>query len=574
MRGRFTAALAAAVLVAIVGAGLAPAPPVAAASRTTVPTRIPAEPMSPKKGLLQQHLTTGRAVARAMPQVASSVTCDSTGRTVASPNIGASRNNLNGIAAVAPNDVWTVGTYINGSSVFQTLAEHWDGSAWSVITTPNVGAGNNVLAATAALSAGDVWAVGFSRPDNSSAAQPLTEHWNGNGWTVVPTPPRTSASSIALYGVSADASNDVWAVGIAFDSQYSAQPFVLRWNGSVWAVAVAPVAQVRTGGLNLSGLNGVKVLSANDVLVVGDGADFTGTTQVSPDTAFSNRWNGSFWSSISVPVHPNSDFLIDVQGTANDLWTVGGQGQAGSTTSDNVLIEHLTGTGWTDSPGATPGLSANLFGLGYLAADNIYAVGVSATANPGTAGELDSTVIERWNGSNWSLVSSENPSANDGLVAIAAISANDVWTAGFMTLNGYPQTLTEIVCALPVVTNVVPSSGTAGTTVAITGSGFSRAIDVEFGSTPAFTFHVVSDTQITAVSPGHKAGTVDIRVTVQGTSATSSADQFTYQVARTGSAAEPGTAHFQSRTPVPPPPVFFPTSPRFRTIARGAPIPI
>ena len=583
MRGRLSAALVTGALVATIGSGVALALPVAAASRVAAPSRAPAEPLSPKMRLASD-LTTRRATpTTATPQLASSAPCNSNWNAVASPNVGAGRNNLNGIAAVAPNDVWSVGTYVNGSSVFQTLAEHWDGSAWSVVTTPNVGTGNNLFIAVTAIGPADVWAVGYWRTgDSSTGAQPLTEHWNGNGWTIVPTPLAPN-SSTKLSSVSADASNDVWAVGIWIDVPTTnlgprARPYVLRWTGSNWSAVVAPVPQVPTGGLDFSGLNGVKVLTGNDVWVVGDGADFTGNFQVSADTAFSNHWNGAFWSSVSVPAHSNGDFLSDVQGSAGDLWAVGGQSQSYQGVSDNVLIEHSTGTNWIEV--TTPALasqSANLFALGYITGTNVYAVGATAS-NPATAQELDQTLIERWNGSAWSQVSSANPSMSDGLFAIAAISGSAIWTAGFTTGNGYEQTLTENYCVPPVVTNVAPSSGNGGSTVVITGSGFSRAIDVEFGATPAFSFHVDSDTQITAVSPGHKAGTVHITVTVQGTSATSSADQFTYTGSRSGVTAEPDT-HFQGRTfappPVPPPP---PTPMialrRFAGTSRSAPTPI
>lgn len=85
--------------------------------------------------------------------------------------------------------------------------------------------------------------------------------------------------------------------------------------------------------------------------------------------------------------------------------------------------------------------------------------------------------------------------------------------------------------ATPVVTGIDPDSGptTGGTEVTITGSGFTDASAVKFGSADATDFSVVSDTSITAESPSG-TGTVDITVVndVSGTSATSSADQFTY----------------------------------------------
>jgi IPT/TIG domain len=82
---------------------------------------------------------------------------------------------------------------------------------------------------------------------------------------------------------------------------------------------------------------------------------------------------------------------------------------------------------------------------------------------------------------------------------------------------------------LPQVTAVSPVTGTGagGDSVTITGSGFTSAMAVDFGGVSAV-MTVSSDTEITATSPPG-SGTVDITVvTPGGTSAASTADQFTY----------------------------------------------
>lgn len=84
--------------------------------------------------------------------------------------------------------------------------------------------------------------------------------------------------------------------------------------------------------------------------------------------------------------------------------------------------------------------------------------------------------------------------------------------------------------AVPVVTGIDPSSGdvAGGTSVTITGSGFTGATDIGFGPTNAATMSIDSDVQITATSAAG-TGTVDVTVTTPtGTSATTPADQFTY----------------------------------------------
>jgi len=89
----------------------------------------------------------------------------------------------------------------------------------------------------------------------------------------------------------------------------------------------------------------------------------------------------------------------------------------------------------------------------------------------------------------------------------------------------------------PVVSAVTPVTGltTGGTSVTITGAGFTGATAVDFGSIGAATFTVNSDTSITATAPAESAAVTDVTVTggsgvSAGVSAISPADQFTYTV--------------------------------------------
>jgi hypothetical protein len=104
------------------------------------------------------------------------------------------------------------------------------------------------------------------------------------------------------------------------------------------------------------------------------------------------------------------------------------------------------------------------------------------------------------------------------------------WKAEFtLTYKGVP-----IVAALepaPTITSVVPMEGPEpGTTVMISGTGFTGASTVLFGTKEATTFHVNSDSSITAVAPAGM-GTVDVRVITPVTETSiTPADRFTYAV--------------------------------------------
>jgi subtilase family serine protease len=106
---------------------------------------------------------------------------------------------------------------------------------------------------------------------------------------------------------------------------------------------------------------------------------------------------------------------------------------------------------------------------------------------------------------------------------------------GMGTPNGVPV-------PPPTVTKVEPHEGptTGATTVTITGTNFTGASEVKFGPTAAKSFKVVSATSITAESPAHSAGTVNVTVTTTGgKSATGSADDFTYVAPPTVTKVEP-----------------------------------
>src|SRR6185312_14213053 len=80
---------------------------------------------------------------------------------VSSPNPNPNHDFISDIAAVSPNDIWMVGsTWDGGESPFRTLTEHWNGSSWTTISSPTPDASGNLLNGVAALASNNVWAVG------------------------------------------------------------------------------------------------------------------------------------------------------------------------------------------------------------------------------------------------------------------------------------------------------------------------------------------------------------------------------------------------------------------------------
>ena len=130
-----------------------------------------------------------------------------------------------------------------------------------------------------------------------------------------------------------------------------------------------------------------------------------------------------------------------------------------------------------------------------------------------------------WNVDSDSQITAVSPAGNG---AVSVWVATDVGSTS--SVKGATFSYSTPVSP-PTVAGVAPTTGptTGGTTVTISGSGLTGAVAVAFGAQQATGVTVVSDTQITALSPASLAGTVDISVTGPGgASAASTADQFTY----------------------------------------------
>lgn len=69
----------------------------------------------------------------------------------------------------------------------QTLIEHSTSTGWKVVTSPNTGS-NDQLYGVTCVTANDCWAVGAASLQTMS----VTEHWNGSSWSVIPSPERRS----------------------------------------------------------------------------------------------------------------------------------------------------------------------------------------------------------------------------------------------------------------------------------------------------------------------------------------------------------------------------------------------
>jgi hypothetical protein len=339
---------------------------------------------------------------------------------VSSPNQPNVSNGLSGVAAISTNDAWAVGTSGNQTSGAQTLIEYWNGTSWQIVTSPSPGSFYNSLYAASAVSASDVWAVGYDAA-SSGPTQALVEHWNGTQWSAVASPSPASVDN-ELFSVAAVSANDVWAVGFSASST-SQRALIEHWNGTKWSVVKSP-----SSGTN-DALASVAAVSANNVWAVGS------SNSVSQSLA--EHWNGSKWSVVASPNPGSGGVFTGVSAVStSNVWAVGYY--TNSKSAIVTMTAQWNGTSWKVVKSANTGMHPSLWGVLAISAKDVWAFGSN-----GNTKVFDKTLAEQWNGTQWSIVKSPSPGTfSTQLVGASATSANDVWAVGHADNN----TLIEHYC--------------------------------------------------------------------------------------------------------------------------------
>jgi hypothetical protein len=122
---------------------------------------------------------------------------------------------LRSVKMLSATSGWAVGTRYPTGSTYQPITEHWDGTAWTAVPSPHRSGDDNTLLGLAAASGSDLWAVGYSDP-SSGAARTLTEHYDGSSWSIVSSPNPSTASTAVdeLFSVAhVPSTTQFWAVG-------------------------------------------------------------------------------------------------------------------------------------------------------------------------------------------------------------------------------------------------------------------------------------------------------------------------------------------------------------------------
>ncbi|HEV3291227.1 MAG TPA: hypothetical protein VG123_19785 [Streptosporangiaceae bacterium] len=141
-------------------------------------------------------------------------------------------------SAVAPDDIWTVGTLTGPGQVW--AAAHWNGSRWRTLRFPPLPAavatraeiGN---AAIQAFSPRDAWVdIGLTTATDSYGI--IVLHWNGQAWSSVPVPYQTQAAG----AISGDGRGGIWMYAIGLPAPAGAGTYLYHYSSGRWSRQAAP----------------------------------------------------------------------------------------------------------------------------------------------------------------------------------------------------------------------------------------------------------------------------------------------------------------------------------------------
>jgi hypothetical protein len=332
---------------------------------------------------------------------------------------GSSYDLLTSVWCRSDTDCYAVGEQASGPE-HATLIEHWDGTDWTVIVSPNPGdATASFLTGVRCVLATMCVAVGHY--ETGSATKTLAEHWDGTTWTIMPTPNKSGVTETVLSDLACPNTTTCFAAGYSGPST-NRQTVIERWNGTAWSIVATPTfAGVQNH------LSGVKCFSTTNCFAVG----------ANGDNSLIERWNGTSWSRVPSPNSPAGGSELN----AISCVTMSNCEAVGDVLQSTVVAEHWNGTNWTVDANARGGSQALLFDVTCPSATSCIAVGYYSN------NDFTRTLAERWDGTSWSIMSTPNPAAGSRIATLADVScatATNCFAVGsFETATFVDKTLVE-----------------------------------------------------------------------------------------------------------------------------------
>jgi hypothetical protein len=230
---------------------------------------------------------------------------------------------------------------------------------------------------------------------NTSKGSELSFTTSAAAWKIKESP-NPSATSSKLYDVSCEPSTSLCTqVGTSTTSGVDS-PLAQRWNGTSWSEQTA----AKKGGATHTRLFGVDCPSETRCLAAGNSQSAEGAS------VLSEIWNEGKWAVQTTPAPAESTSSEFVAIGCNSTATCTAVGSAVIGGVKTAIAERWTSPTWAASTIPIPAgaLSSQLDGVDCLWSNFCVAVGRYTTSG----GSIES-LVEFWNGTNWSIQSVADP---------------------------------------------------------------------------------------------------------------------------------------------------------------------
>ena len=273
------------------------------------------------------------------------------------------------------------------------FVERWDGTTWRLLASPG-GAGEfTSFSDLSCPTSARCFTVGSSFDRSDAHYRPLVEEWDGTHGSVVAIPEPTGATGSELGGVACPSATSCLAVGDA-TLPSGHETLFGQWNGTSWSITPSPDPP----GVTSLTFSGLACVSTTDCFAVG-------STIVDPHVRTSNtlveHWDGTSWSVMTTPNRPvKFNQLVDVSCPTSTSCTAVGFSYDGA--KKDTLVERWDGMTWSivPSPDASGTTHTSLLGVSCASDTSCVAVGDDLPVG----GRFYAAVLEKWDGTSWSLV--------------------------------------------------------------------------------------------------------------------------------------------------------------------------
>ncbi|HEV2375812.1 MAG TPA: hypothetical protein VGS19_27055 [Streptosporangiaceae bacterium] len=256
------------------------------------------------------------------------------------PSHNPSSVGLTSVSCTAPDSCTAVGgfTRTSLSAQSQPLAEHWNGSVWSIQPVPNPQAENGSELDGVSCTAGDACTAGGNYFYADIAASVFAERWDGTAWVMQQQPNSRGQDFNIDSAVSCTSTTVCVSAGLLTNGGNVSEPLAEAWNGTSWRLLHARDPRGSVGGASFSGLS---CATSTSCVAVGDWS--ATTTGGLSDVTLAERWNGTAWAVQPTPnpTGAQSSSLASVYCPTARMCVAVGSSFAGTATQ--TLAEHYSG---------------------------------------------------------------------------------------------------------------------------------------------------------------------------------------------------------------------------------------